>query len=278
VGLFDENTGIVTVIFFTLDPTTNQIVDDDPIAGFLLPNLVSPNGEGMVSFTIDPYTTIGHNDTIFNKAYIYFDENDPIITNNWQVIIDFIAPESNVLPLESVTDNASFEVNWEGSDELSGIRNYDIYVSVNDSAYYKWLHRTSLTSAIFEGQNGNRYRFYSVARDSAGNVEEHNLEGDAETQIILGIKSPTVFQPQIKIIPNPSDGSFFVEFKLQSPKTVNIYIKDLLGASVANLNGVSINDGVQRIQLSYPELKNGTYIIEIRSEDLFLSGKAVILK
>jgi hypothetical protein len=103
---------------------------------------------------------------------------------------DVIAPQSAVtgLPAQSGRDIA---VKWAGSDQGSGISSYDIYVSVDHGPFVPWLQKTPLTGAIYRGDTGRRYSFYSIARDQAGNVENPPVTPDTETLVTI-VNTPPI--------------------------------------------------------------------------------------
>ena len=82
-----------------------------------------------------------------------------------------VVPSSTVAALPTYSP-ASFPVTWSGHvDSTLHIAYYDIYVSDNNGDFAIWQSHTTLTSAIFTGQDSHHYGFYSVATDSAGDVE-----------------------------------------------------------------------------------------------------------
>jgi hypothetical protein len=110
----------------------------------------------------------------------------------WINTIDNGVPSSNVLGLPAQSEN-NFELEWIGQDDIggSGIASYEIYVSENNQPYELWMTTTD-TSAIFNGNPGSRYRFYSNARDGVGHKEVAPIIADAETTIISAISSPDI--------------------------------------------------------------------------------------
>ena len=69
--------------------------------------------------------------------------------------------------------DTEFLVEWSGQDNEggSGIASYDIFVSINGGDFTLWLDDTTDSSAIFTGERGHSYAFYSLATDVAGNTE-----------------------------------------------------------------------------------------------------------
>jgi uncharacterized repeat protein (TIGR01451 family)/CSLREA domain-containing protein len=177
----DKKTGVATFRFNSLDPETG-LPHEDPDAGFLPPNKISTEGQGSVSFVIRA-KTLPVNTVIRNKARIYFDENPFIDTPEWTNTVEYTRPSSRVLALPALQNVATFPVRWSGTDTGSGIQRYTIYVSENNGAYKVWQSQVTKTTANFTGRGGRNYRFYSVAEDGAGNIEETPLVPDATTTL-----------------------------------------------------------------------------------------------
>src|SRR5206468_4222661 len=78
-GKLDAATGLVTWRFNSLDPVTGG-APDDPQAGFLPPNVTSPQGQGSVLFTVMPKASLATGTEVRNKARIVFDVNPFIDT------------------------------------------------------------------------------------------------------------------------------------------------------------------------------------------------------
>jgi len=81
--------------------------------------------------------------------------------------------------------SADFTVCWSGSDPISGVSSYDIYVSVNNGPWNLWLSHTTNTCETYDGQNGQSYAFYSVAYDGAGNVQTNSATVQASTTVVI---------------------------------------------------------------------------------------------
>lgn len=175
----EKATGLVTWRFESLDPATGEFTTD-PIAGFLPPNITSPEGEGSVSFLVKPKDN-SSGAVIPNNARIIFDANVPIETNLWSNTLDNDVPSSQVKPLPAITNSSGILVEWMGSDLGSGVASYDIFVSKNGAPFTAWLTGTPLTSATYNAERGHTYRFYSVARDNVGHREASPAVPDATT-------------------------------------------------------------------------------------------------
>ncbi len=145
-GGLDMDTGLLTWRFVSIDPETGQL-PEDPLAGFLPPNVTPPEGDGSVLFTVMPKDDLPTGTEIRNQATIVFDVNPGI--------------------------------------EDSGIKDYTVFVSEDGGPFEVWLDNYADTSATFTGQRGRTYFFYSIARDHTGNVEDPPAAADALTKIVL---------------------------------------------------------------------------------------------
>jgi hypothetical protein len=181
-GKLDPATGLLTWRFNSLDPVTGG-PPDDPQAGFLPPNVNSPEGQGSILFTVKPKTSLATGTEVRNKARIVFDVNPFIDTAEWLNTIDNTLPVSRMEALPARQNTQSFTINWSGTDVGAGIAAYTIYVSQNGGPFTPFLTNTPLTSAIFNGSFGSTYAFYSVATDLTGNLEPAKTSAEATTTL-----------------------------------------------------------------------------------------------
>ena len=105
---------------------------------------------------------------------------------------DHTTPASSVTPLPAYVQN-QFPVSWSGVDGGGGaISYYDIFVADNFGPFIPWLQNIGELGAIFQGTNGHRYEFYSVATDNSGNREPAPIYADTATIIALSNNPPTL--------------------------------------------------------------------------------------
>ena len=177
------NTGLLTVTFTSLDPTTLD-TPSNPLVVFLPPDRNPPNGEGYINYTIQPKAGLATGATINALASIVFDTNAAIPTPQITNAIDAGPPTSTVASLPATTTTPSFTVAWSGSDGAGpGIASYNVYVS-DGGAYTLWQSDTTATSAIFTGKAGHEYEFYSVATDPLGLVQPEPATAQAMTTVV----------------------------------------------------------------------------------------------
>lgn len=151
-------------------------------------------------------------------------------TPNYRIVqIDKTKPVSHASALAATQTTYSFPVSWAGTDSLSGVQGFTIYVSDNGGSFTPWLTNTATTQATFTGLNGHKYGFYSLAIDRAGNIESSKHAAEATTVIavptislwantVVGI-GQTVLLPVTLSAPAPS-GGVTVTLTSSSPNTV----------------------------------------------------------
>ncbi len=164
-------TGLLTVTYTSLDPNTFE-TPSNPLVCFLPPDTNPPNGEGYITYTIQPKAGLATGSTLDAQASIVFDTNAAIATPEITNTIDASPPTSTVAALPPTTSSTNFTVSWSGTDGAGpGIADYNVYVSDDGGGFIPWQANTTATTATYTGQAGHMYRFYSVATDNVGLVQ-----------------------------------------------------------------------------------------------------------
>jgi hypothetical protein len=201
--------------FTTIDPVTGNL-PANPLLGFLPPNTNAPNGQGFVSYSISASSTDLTGAQVNAQATIVFDGQPPMSTPGVFNTLEAGTPASAVQPLPAYTFSPSFNVLWQGVNVPGGVSivSYDIYVSENGGPYNIWLQNTTSTETAFIGQPGNSYAFYSIAHDSAGDVQIPPAVANATTYISSNL--PPVIAPITNAIVTP-DGIAVVLIQATDP-------------------------------------------------------------
>ena len=159
--------------FTTLDPSTGAPTTN-PLLGFLPVNNDQGIGNAFVQYSISPNQKVTTGTSIQSKATIVFDTQPAMDTPTVAYTLDNTAPASKLsaTPIVGSDPNVNdYQVTWSGQDTGSAIASYTLYVSDNGGAYKPWLQNSVLTQAVYHGQTGHNYAFYSIAVDNAGNQE-----------------------------------------------------------------------------------------------------------
>jgi RHS repeat-associated protein len=211
LGLHSQ-TGQIFASFQSIDPLTS--LPPNVLTGFLPPEDGTGRGMGYLSYTIRPRAGLTTGTQIRNIALVTFDLGETIATDQNDphdptkgtdparqalITIDAVPPTSRVSPLPALTRTPSFLVQWSGQDDAggSGLAFFDIYVSDNGGPFVPWLTRTAQTQAMFTGQDGHTYGFYSVATDNVGNREATPSMAQATTTLY------TAHHLSVTAVPNP---------------------------------------------------------------------------
>jgi hypothetical protein len=191
-----EATSTMTWTLETLDRAT-QLPTDDPLAGFLPPNVEASEGEGSVRFLIEPRVRTDGT-VLTNDATIVFDVNDPIGTGPWTNTLDGTAPASAIAPLAEFARSASIPLSWSASDAVSGVGLVEIWVRRDAGVAELWriVSDPTVTTDTFVGADGSTYAFWTKAWDRAGNIEPPPGAPDAVTTVRVN-RPPTAIGQQV---------------------------------------------------------------------------------
>lgn len=269
-GVLDTVAATINWKFSSLDPETMELTED-PIAGFLPPNVTSPQGEGFVSYSICPKTNLASGMEIRNKAKITFDLNEPIWTNEWVNIVDKVKPTSKMLPISEVQHDSIFSLRWSGKDIHSDIMYYNIYVSENNKPFEIWQFNTSNISAEFHGRPDSTYSFYCEATDYAGNKE---LKSETEVTTIItltGVKRLKQLERQIQISPNPSDGLIKIS-TTNIQENYRVQITDIMGKLILEKQV----EESKEINIDFSAYQSGIYLFKFYIANSLITKKVLI--
>ena len=256
---FNVETGLLTVTFASLDPLTGEA----PIGvfdGFLPPDNSSGIGEGYLQYTIQPKSGLTTGTAINQQASVVFDINAPLSTNTIINTIDAGTPTSSVAALPATESSTNFPVSWAGSEPGGpGIASYGIYVSDNGASFTLWQPATMAISAIYTGQVGHSYGFYSVATDPLGFSQPIPAVAQATTSIVA--PAPAVIQfatAQFAANISQGNGQVVISRAGDLASTFTVVLSSPGGPGVAAFTEVvTIGPNVTSQLVTIPISKNG---------------------
>jgi hypothetical protein len=273
-GTINMQTGEIDWLFHAMDPLTGQ-TPTDPQVGFLPPYDPSTGHEiAWVEFSVKAKADLPTGSVVSNQAFTQFDYFGPLgpapEAAPWSNTVDATPPVSAVLPLAATITTADFPVQWSGTDAGSGIVGYDVYVSTDGGAYALWQDDVAATSAIFHGQAGDSYAFYSAAHDGVGHVEAAPATADTATvsHIVATVGTLTttparpLFNAPITLtagaLTTGDDAPAAVQFKVT--KTGGQAVDIALGTDSDGASGWSWSGSI-------PGLSAGTSEFQVRVQD-----------
>lgn len=271
----DLSTGTAFWTLKSVDPSTGQ-TPVNPLLGFLAINDSLHSGEGFVTYSIKPKSTLKTMDIITSKASIVFDRNAAIETPSIYNTVDAGLPSSKIKPMNNWA-REQFGVSWSGKDDStgSGVASYSVYVSENDGPFQVWLTDVTTIDTFYSGKLGSSYKFFSIAKDNAGNSELMKIEADAGTTV-TGVDGSTEIPKEYALrqnYPNPFNPVTTIRYDLPSASRVTIRIYNILGEVVATLTDGIQEAGVKQLQFRADTFASGVYIYELDASSV-VDGKS----
>jgi hypothetical protein len=274
---FDRATGQTAWSMISLDPVTGQ-PPTDPLVGFLPPNVTSPQGEGNVSLTVMPKPGLGGGTQISNQASIDFD-GSTLGTPPWTNTIDTGAPQSNVMPLVANLDSASFTVRWQSTGSPADLRDFSVYVSENGGPYRPWRLHTRATGDTIGATWGGNYAFYSLARDSSGNLEGVPGVPDAQTYSRVSVGVTDRLELALEgSVPNPTTGRARVWFTLPSREPATLEMMDVAGRRLVRREVGPLGPGRHSLDLGAAATRPGLYFLRLSQGGRTLHARMAMVR
>jgi len=213
---------------------------------------------------------------IRNQAAIYFDFNEPIITNEWLLKADNDLPVSQINQLNDTTFSDEFMVHWSGNDTGSKIKYYDVVFKENGGNWYFAGTQLKDTFLLFQGSYDSYYEFYTIAYDNALNEEIIPLNPDVDTyvkQLNTGIDNQNASQNEsVKFRPNPFENFLYADLKV-SMTSFTVRVTNMTGTIVYQQAFHHVTPGT--IELNLQTLPPGVYILNYNANDQVGNAKFV---
>ncbi len=240
----------------------------------------APSGQqGITGIGVDPgdpnhvIVTLGN---YSNNVYVYRSTNalsaSPVFTSRqgnlpkmpvYKAVIDkyngsrvFIATEIGVFGTENITAAAP---SWVAPGNMPKVATFMLRQQTNDP----WNCDNS--GSLFIGTHGRgmfRSDDYMVPLGTGPRAES------AKKYSAAGI---TVF-------PNPSISGASVSFRLDRPSDLKLYVFNLRGELVKEVNLPSQSAGDKQVKIADEEIPSGTYIVKVSGGGISASAKFVLLK
>lgn len=144
-------------------------------------------------------------------------EGMQVLTDSWYTSIldkyswlyeDVTAPETWIEPLPPQTLCGDVVVQWDGSDDVSWIEDFDVQVQLNYGAWTDWLVATEATGETYvAGSYGDTVGFRVRGRDAAGNQNDYS--DPVYTQIV---DEDPPYDVQVNALPPARKAPFVVSW------------------------------------------------------------------
>jgi RHS repeat-associated protein len=249
IASINQQTNEAFWIFESVDPESGLPETLLAELGFLPVNdSLTRAGEGFVNFTIRPSLSAQTGDIIEAQASIVFDDNPPIITNVELNTIDGDTPVSQVSDPIDTLGNGEYRLFWEGADIGSGLSDFTLFASTNFGPFLPVAGPFSeQNDYVFSGAPDSTYRFFTLSRDSVGNVEPMKNYGEPNCmEVVVDTIANTGQGQQLGFIilqvtgnTGPLNYSWSHDTELNAPEAYNlptgiyqVAIRDSVGCEV----------------------------------------------
>jgi hypothetical protein len=222
---------------FTMSQAGNILTWD--IEGIELPpNVNPPEGEGFVSFSVDPVEGLASGTAVENCATIVFDMNPPITTNTFVNTLDFTGPITTMSSLPPQVEGNEIVVRWESFDPNhgSGVKLANVFASLNGGSFWRVGQTTGDSLAIPIDSSGT-YSFYAMGIDQVGNVESSTPQPVTTNVTTVGLDDePLPYHFELsQNYPNPFNPETVVNYTLPAMGHVRMEVFDVTGRLVVRL-------------------------------------------
>jgi len=255
---------VSTFEFISASHEVSYGIDDGMKLTFLFENIMLPDSttnevesHGFAKFRIKPNGNIRDNTWVRNKAEIYFDLNQPIITN--EVSSRFVS----VIPFDNDGDN--FTVLEDCDDDNPDVNPDETEIP------YNGIDDDCSSDTKDDDLDNDGYNLDEDCDDtndlinpSAEDIPNNGIDEDCDGLDLLS-STHQLSNSIVSIYPNPSSGFIYIDF--EQPINFEISLYDSTGKIILESNNSNI--------LILNGIENGIYFLEIREK---LSGQKVINK
>ncbi|MBI3520652.1 MAG: CotH kinase family protein [Bacteroidetes bacterium] len=117
----------------------------------------------------------------------------------------------------------------------------------------------------------------SFIQNRSTNIQNELVTLGYNCSVILGINDSKQNNIDLMIYPNPTKGSFSIEYSLLKNMDVNIVVTDVLGKEIYTENSKAQSVGLHKQEINF-ELETGIYNVSIKTADVLTNKKIVISK
>lgn len=260
-----------------------QLMNDNMIK-FSFDNIMLPDSNanevashGFVKFKIKQKDNNPLGTVIENKAAIYFDFNAPVITNQTRhqigerpfIVDSLYTSYCNTFFYDQDTNFTSF----------SELPSFDFetthFINVS-SPVFTTIDTMLVIGSTFEGMTyNNDTTFYKDLLTTAGcdSLVTVNI-----ITLVSAVSSTEEAVNHFSIHPNPSNGLTRLVLDLKEARTIQLQLRNQLGARIAIPTQEYYQAGQHIIPINYSELSSGIYLLEIQEISIQQQSTQKLLK
>jgi hypothetical protein len=260
----DDNRLTYSWIYLDLNNTQNEVSRQATV-------LVNESG----TYTLTVTTTLP-NGTICNSVESFIVKcNEPIAP----IIPD---PINTYVPvLKGQAGYSIIDLQWTAAPAGVNVSEFEVYMGINGEEPNILVTLTQNNFTQVDLINGITYSFR--VRPVYKNLGGNNYQVGAYSNIVYLRPSIVLGQDDIdkraaiSLFPNPSTGSFTLEFKAIQAQKANLTVVDLTGKVIFTQSLSDLNNGSQQ-NIELGEVASGVYIVQVQTEKGVYQQKITIVK
>ena len=256
-------------------PFTWQLESDRRLV-FTFNNILLPDSltneirsQGLVNFSIKPIPDIAFGTTINNKAAIYFDFNEPVITDSiTRTILTPVFASSTHLELCEGDDSFGFPITSDTLVIDSLMMSDGLHLSFQHLDMVDILY-TEIDTSIFLGET---FLGFPINQDTTIETS-HQSANNCDSIVIYNVSTMTVsnhnntLTNNFKVFPNPTNDVFFITWKGSDypPTDIEIYNVQGLLFQKYSRETLSSSTSTQQIKIDANNWSSGLYTLKIET-------------
>ena len=223
---------------------------------------------GFIHFSVQPQDTVSSGTYIHNKASIYFDYNDPVITNTATTAIKSTTLPVIISSYQLSQPNGNVAIvknNWTTTNELKA-KSFNVQRSVDGGDF------TTIGNVLAKGSGENNYQFTDYSPAEGNNYYRLQIvdkDGSISYSNIISIQL-SISNYQLSIFPNPAKN--FINVNGKNIKEVNVI--DNVGKIVVRKH-LNISSSESKVEF---KLANGFYTIQLEMADGKIVNKKIVVE
>ena len=217
---------------------------------------------GFIMYAVRPQTNLPDATNISNTAYIYFDQNEPVITNSTQNMLVYELPNNNPLPIELAYFTGKTQSNgnllqWKTFTEL----NNDYFVLQRSTDGKNFVNIGNVNAAA-NGAYSNNYQFLDTApKQNINYYRLLSIDFDGTQHYSLVIVLDNSANPIFTLSPNPANNQVTLSFTTPINANTKILLTDLSGKTVTIYNNPANS---QSVTINRHNLPKGLYFVQVQ--------------
>lgn len=242
------NNGLVTFTFNNinlLDSTANEAAS-----------------HGFIMYAIRPQTNLPDATNIANTAYIYFDQNEAVVTNTTQNMLVYELPTEGALPIELALFKGTVQ-------EKNNLLQWQTFTEINNN--YFTLQRStdgkSFTNIATINGAGNsnyirNYQFVDTKPKQGINyyrLLSTDFDGKIHQSHVIALNN--TFNTTFTLFPNPAHNQITISFNTPITLPIRTTLYSVSGKKMATYNNAA---GSQTITIARQNLPKGLYFVQVQ--------------